>query len=330
MRAVRFHEHGDPSVLELDTVRLPEPERGEVRIRIHAASVNPFDTYLRAGTIEPLTDLPHVPGSDAAGVVESVGDGVSSVSSGDRVYTTGLGFDRPGTHAEYTVVPADRVAILPRGVSFESAAAAAEPITTALQALLHRGNLSLGEVCLVQGASGGVGHVAAQIARRAGATVIGTARAGSPTEFVAELGVDGVVDYRRDDLADAIRSVTGGRAVDLVLETHADANVDADLAVLARGGRIVVLGESATIVIDPETAATAKMADADLRFTSHMASSHHHGELLERGARLLAEGDVIPEVAETYSLSEAAAAQERCRESGVLGKIVLDVTATDD
>ncbi|MFW6318483.1 MAG: alcohol dehydrogenase catalytic domain-containing protein, partial [Halorubrum sp.] len=118
MRAVRYHEHGDESVLTVESVDRPEPEPGWALVRVEAASVNPIDAYVREGNVSPASGLPHVGGSDLAGVVEAVGEGVAAVEPGDRVFATGLGVFSPGTHAEYTVAPVDQLAPLPEGVSF--------------------------------------------------------------------------------------------------------------------------------------------------------------------------------------------------------------------
>lgn len=326
VRAICFHEYGDPSVLRLEDVPRPTPAADEVLVRVQAAGVNPFDTYVRAGTVEPDGGLPHVGGSDMAGVVDSLGDRVSEFAAGDRVFATGLGLDRPGTFAEYVAVPAARLAHLPDEVSFE-VGAAAETITTADAALVHRGGLAVGDVCLVQGASGGVGHAAIQIASHANAFVVGTARPGEPAAAVRSLGADAVVDYRADDLAAEIRVVTDGRPVDVVLETHADANIQADLRVLGADGRIVLLGEDDAITIPPGVAGAAKAKQAELHFLSHMRSIEHHAHLLERAGRWLADGTMRVEIAATYPLAEATAAQEHCLRGGVLGKVILDVRA---
>jgi len=322
MKAIRYHEHGDADVLTVDDVPTPEPGHGEALVRVHAASVNPIDTYVREGGVEPAGGLPHVGGADAAGVVEAVGDGVEGLSTGDRVFATGLGLFEAGSYAEYVAVPADALAPLPSGVSFAEGAAAAMAFATAWRGLVYRGELSVGDACLVQGGAGGVGHAAVQIAAHAGATVVTTAS--GDEAFVRSLGADAVVDYRGDDAADRIREAAGGD-VEVVLETHAAANLATDLDALARGGRIVVLGEEGPIRIDPGASMTGKIADADVRFMSIMASRDDQAPILERVGPLLADGTFEVEIEATYPLAEAAAAQRHVTSSGSRGKVVLEV-----
>lgn len=323
MRAIRIHEHGDESVLRLDEVDRPTPKSDEVLIEVHAAAINPFDTYVREGIVEPDNGLPHILGGDAAGVVDAVGSDVTAFEAGDRVFTTGLGLDRPGTYAEYVAVPEHRLAHLPESVSFEKAAAAAETVTTGMQAL-ERGGLSLDDVCLVQGATGGVGHATVQVAKAAGAFVVGTCNADAVDDAL-RFGVDAAIDYRSEDLAERILVATDGRPVDVVVETHAAANVAADVEVLGSGGSIVVLGEDDAITIEKPSAGMAKAKQVDVSFMSHMRATAHHGEKLATAARLLDAGDVEVAVAETYPLSEIGAAHRACLRGGTVGKIVVDV-----
>mgnify|MGYP000551384883 FL=1 len=322
MKAIRYHEHGDADVLTVDDVPTPDPGSGEVLVRVHAASVNPIDTYVREGGVEPADGLPHIGGADAAGVVEAVGDGVDGFAVGDRVFATGLGLFESGTYAEYVAAPAESLARLPAGVSFVDGAAAAMAFATAWRGLVGRGDLEIGDACLVQGGSGGVGHAAVQIAAHAGATVVATAS--GDEAFVRGLGADAVVDYGGDDVADRLRDAAGGD-IDVVLETHAAANVATDLDVLARGGRIVVLGEEAPIRIDPGASMTGKIADADVRFMSIMASRDDQVPILERVGPRLADGTFEVEVEATYPLEDAAEAQRHVLSSGSRGKVVLEV-----
>ncbi|MFC7214473.1 NADPH:quinone reductase [Saliphagus sp. GCM10025334] len=325
MRAIRIREFGDENALLLEEVARPDPDPTEVLIEVRAAAVNPFDAYVREGLVEPDDGLPHVLGGDASGVVAAAGADVSAFEPGGRVFTTGLGLDRPGTYAEYVAVPDHRVAHLPASVGWFEGAAAAETVTTGLQALA-RGGLRLDDVCLIQGATGGVGHAAAQLAREAGAFVVGTCRA-EATDDARRFGVDSAVDYRGDDLAERILEASDGRPVDVVVETHAAANVATDIDVLADAGTVVVLGEDGPITIEKPVAGSAKAKQADLAFVSHMRATAHHGEGLETAARLLGRGDVSAEVAATYPLEEAGEAQRRCLDGGTVGKVVLDVSA---
>lgn len=325
MRAIRYHQHGGVDELTLEEIPVPEAGYGEVIVAVQAASINPIDTYVREGNVPPPDGLPHVGGADMAGTVEHVGPGVDAVEPGDRVFATGLGVQQQGTYAERVVVPADQVAHLPEAVSFEEGAAAAMVFATAWLSLVNRGDLSVGETCLVQGASGGVGHAAVQVADYAGATIVGTASEGEPQAFARRAGADVTVDYRSDDLPARVRDAIDGDTVDLVLETHAASHIDSDLELLARGGRIVIIGEEEPIQLTPSTSMTAKIADADLRFTSIVASTGAQASILTTVGRLLSQGAFEVEIDATYPLSETASAQREAMASGTLGKVVLEV-----
>lgn len=326
MRAVRYHEHGDEEVLTLETVDRPEPTPDQVLVRIEAASVNPIDTYIRAGNVSPPDGLPHIGGSDLAGVVEAVGEEVTRFTAGDRVFATGLGLFTPGTYAEYTVAPEGQLVPLPESVSFRDGAAASMAFGTAWRALVNRGELELGDVALVHGASGGVGHAAVQVAKDAGATVLGTAREGKPADLARSKGADAVVDYRSDTLADDLAAAAGGREIDVVFEPQADRHLEANLERLSRGGRIVVIGETDSITLDAGLSMEAKKADADFRFMSLMASTADQAPILERVGERLADGRYTVEIAAEFGLDELPAAHRELLASGTLGKIIIDTS----
>lgn len=326
MRAVRFHEYGDESVLQLDEIDRPEPGPGDVLVRSYAASVNPVDTKLREGLLEPVSGTPQTAGVDLAGEIEAVGSGVTAFDVGDRVYGTGFGWTDPGTYAEYAAVPADRLGTLPESVPMTVGAAAPMVYTTAWYALRGRADLTLGDVCLVHGAAGGVGHAGVQIASAAGATVVGTARPGESATAVEDDG--GIpVDYRVNDLPTAVREATDGSPIDAVLETHAGKHLEDDLELLAHGGRIAIIAQGESYELTPETGLSAMLDKAQLFFLSMMASPDKHAALLDRIAPLLADETLAPRIAATYPLSEAATAQEHAMSSGVVGKVVIETTA---
>ena len=172
MKAIRVHEFGCPEVLKLEEVTTPIPSAGEVLVRIHAAGVNPYDTYMRAGTYAVKPTLPYTPGSDAAGVVEAVGEGVKKMKRGDRVYT---GRTLTGAYAEYALALEEQVHPLPPNIDFKQGAGIWVPYGTAYHALYHSAKAHASETVLVHGASGGVGIAALQIARAMGLKVLGTA-----------------------------------------------------------------------------------------------------------------------------------------------------------
>jgi NADPH2:quinone reductase len=209
------------------------------------------------------------------------------------------------------------LAPLLESVPFRTGAGAAMAFATAWRALVSRGELSLGDACLVHGASSGVGHAAA-----AGSDVVGTAREGDPTSLVRSLGADGMVDYRSKDLADELAAVTDGCPLDVVFEPHADSNLGTDLARLARGGKIVVIGENSPITLDGDTSMTAKQADADLRFMSIVASPDDQAPILRRVRKRLADGVATVEIDRMFELDGLSGTH--VHSPGALGKVVAD------
>src|SRR5277367_5910459 len=185
MKAIQVHQFGGPEVLQFEEVATPRPGPGQVLVRVHAAGVNPYDTYMRAGTYAIKPPLPYTPGSDAAGVVESVGNGVTKVKAGDRVYTAKT---QSGAYAEYALALESQVYRLPDNTSFAQGAALWVPYGTAFTALHHHGNAKAGETVLVHGASGGVGSAAVQFARAQGLTVMGTASTDKGRDMVKKEG----------------------------------------------------------------------------------------------------------------------------------------------
>jgi NADPH:quinone reductase len=325
MRAVRFHEYGDESVLRVDDVEQPTPTAGQVRVRVCAASVNPVDTKLREGMLEPTAGLPHVAGVDLAGVVDAVGDSVTEFETGDQVYGTGFGWTDHGTYAEYATVPADRLGRLPEAVSFDAGAAAPMVYATAWYALRDCGNLAVGDICLIHGAAGGVGHAGVQIASAAGATVVGTAR---PGEAAVAVKADGgiPVDYRSETLVDDVHEATDGRGVDVVLEPYLDEHVGEDLELLAPDGCLSAIAQGDNLALTPAQGLDAMVNGSRIEFMSMMAARDEHARLLNRIGPLLADGTLEPRIAARYPLAEAADAQAHAMSSGVVGKVVVDVS----
>jgi NADPH:quinone reductase len=317
MRAVRYHEHGGPDVLQVDEIDRPEPDDDELLVAVRAAAVNPVDTYFREGSYRP-GDLPWIPGSDFAGTVEAVGDEIEAFDAGDRVFGTGLGNDRPGTCAEYVTTPTDTVAHLPDGVGFEEGAAVSLVGVTAWRALIDHGGLEPAETCLVHGGSGGVGHVAVQLAAATGARVTATASEDYHDRLEA-VGADTVLDYHRDDLAEAV--VDAGKP-DVVLDHRLDDYLQFDADVSAAGGRIVGIGnEGVSAGFENVPAARSKELTVTLM---SMYNTPDISAVLSRLARLVADGEVVPEIARTYSLDEVADAQRDVLEESFLGKLVVE------
>lgn len=318
MRAVRFHEHGDESVLQVEEVDRPEVDSDEVLVEVASAGVNPVDTYFREGSYEPY-GLPAIPGVDAAGTAVEVGDAVEGIEVGDSVYATGLSSTMPGGYAEFVAVPDDRIAVLPDGADLVAAGGAGVAAVTAWRALIQHANLRPAESVLIHGGSGGVGHAAVQVAAATGATVVATA-APEYHDAVAALGADAVLDYARDDLADAVTEAAGG-GVDVILDHRLDEYLGFDAEVAAQSARVVGIGEN-----DPEigfpVSAAARGKDLNLQLMS-MFNTPSLADALDDLASLWGD-DLTIEVAQTYDLEEAAEAQSDVMTDSFLGKLVIE------
>jgi NADPH:quinone reductase-like Zn-dependent oxidoreductase len=331
MRAIRVHEFGGPESLRLDEVPVPEPAPGEVLVRVHAIAVNPPDWYMREGMpgvpreLLPPIVLPLVLGTDVSGVVAAVADDVDGFAPGDEVFGM-LRFPaspQGSAYADYVAAPADDLAHKPVAVDHAAAAGASMAGLTAWQFLIELGHdepspfqdhrhepvpIGPGTTVLVNGAGGGVGHLAVQLARWRGARVIAVA-SGAHDGFLRELGVDEVIDYTKQRPEDVARDV------DLVLDTVGGPDSRRLLRVLKRGGALfpVYLAE-----YDP-----AELAE--LGVTTSATQVRSSGRQLEQLARLLEDGTVRVAVDSTFPLAEARAAHERAARGHLQGKIVLTV-----
>lgn len=317
MKAIRVHQFGDPGVLRCEDVRDPAPAAGQVLVRAKAVGVNPVETYIRAGWYGPK-DFPYTPGADAAGVVESVGEGVTRFKPGDRVYTAGT---LSGAYAELVLCDARAVHPLPANVTFQQGAALGVPYATAYRALHVRGQALPGETVLVHGASGGVGTAAVQLARAHGCRVFGTAGTEQGLLLVTEQGAHEVFDHKSPDYTQRVLESTAGAGVDLVLEMLANVNLDKDLKLLAKRGRIVVIGSRGRIEIDPRD---TMARDADIRGMSLVHADDR--ELASIHAALTAgleNATLRPVVGKQLPLSDAPQAHREVMESPHHGKVIL-------
>jgi NADPH2:quinone reductase len=318
MKAIKIHEFGGPEVLRLEDVPEPAPGAGQVVVRVRAAGVNPVDTYIRSGVHAVKPGLPYTPGLDAAGEVEAVGEGVTRVCAGQRVYLAG---SLSGTYAELALCDESQCHPLPERISFAQGAAVFTPYVTAYRALFHRANAKPGETVLVHGASGGVGTAAVQLARAAGLRVVGTAGTEEGRRLALEEGAHEVLDHRAPGYLEQLGALTSGRGVDVILEMLANVNLDKDLGALARGGRVVVIGSRGTVEINPRQ---AMMRDAAILGMTLLNASPQ--ELVSIHAALgagLAAGTLRPVVGRELPLADAARAHEEVLKPGAHGKIVL-------
>jgi NADPH:quinone reductase len=320
MKAVVVREFGPPDVMRVETVPDPRPGPQQVLIRVKAVGVNPVETYVRSGSYARKPNLPYTPGSDIAGVVEAVGANVTAFKPGDRVYAHGVAAGSGG-YAELAVSEDSQVHRLADGVSFEQGAAIGVPYGTAWRALFMKAQARAGEVVFINGASGGVGIAAVQIARFRGLHVIGTAGTERGLALVREQGAHHVLNHRDADYIQQVMPLTGGRGADVILEMLANVNLDRDLDVLALRGRVVVVGNRGRIEIDPR-----KLMGKDSAIIGMVGPNAPPEEVRETHAALgaaLEAGALKPVVGRTMPLADAAKAHVAVMEPGAYGKIVL-------
>jgi NADPH:quinone reductase len=318
MKAIRVHAFGGPEVLKLEEVPDLKPGAGQVLVRIQAAGVNPVEVYIRAGTYPRKPSFPYTPGTDGAGIVDSVGSGVTKFKGGDRVYTAG---SISGTYAAQALCEEASLHPLPAHSSYAQGAAMGVPYGTAYRALFQRAHARAGETLLVNGASGAVGIAAVQLARAAGLRVIGTAGTDRGKKLAAEEGAHEVLDHKAPDHFEKALALTGGRGFNLILEMLANVNLGKDLTILAPGGRVVVIGSRGNIEINPRD--LMGRDGAILAMSLWNASPQ---DLASIHAALVAglENETLrPIIRHEIPLSEAARAHEVVVESGAYGKIVL-------
>jgi NADPH2:quinone reductase len=318
VKAIKVNTFGGPEVLRLEEVPTPQPGPGQVLVRMHAIGVNPVETYIRAGTYARLPQLPYTPGNDGAGVVEQVGADGNEFKSGDRVYTAG---SISGTYAEFALCKAKQVHPLPANISFPQGAAMGTPYATAYRGLFQRAEAKPGETVLIHGASGGVGTAAVQLARARGLRVFGTAGSEEGRKLAREQGAHEVFDHRAPDQFEQIMKATSGHGVDVIVELLANVNLGKDLTILARSGRVAIIGSRGRVEIDPRD---AMQRDVDLRGMAMPNTSP--ADLASIHAALVAgleNGTLRPVIGKEFPLAEAARAHRAVVESGAFGKIVL-------
>jgi NADPH2:quinone reductase len=318
MKAILVHEFGGPDVLRLEEVPTPRPGAGEVLVRVHAAGVNPYDTYMRAGTYEQKPPLPYTPGSDGAGIVEAVGESVKKVKRGDRVYTTQT---LSGAYAEYALALEQQVHLLPARASFSQGAGVWVPYGTAYHGLYHSAKAHASETVLVHGASGGVGTAAVQIARSMGLTILGTAGTPAGLELAKREGAHQVFDHRKAGYQEEVLKATGNRGVDIILEMLANVNLAHDTKLLAKDGRIIVIGSRGEVTINPRELMIRRGS-----IRAFTLPDITQGDKADIHAGLIAgleNGTLRPVVGSELPLAEAARAHKEILEPGAGGKIVL-------
>jgi NADPH:quinone reductase-like Zn-dependent oxidoreductase len=308
MKAIVIHSFGGPEVLQYENAARPEPKEDEILIRVISAGVNPVDAAICAGHMSRFLGdrLPLIPGMDVAGMVEKTGAKITKFKKGDPVYAY-LSFKEQGGYAEFAVAREDEVALKPKAITFDGAAAVPLAATTAWQALIDTAKVEKGQTVLIHGGSGGVGHFAIQIAKARGAKVIATASTPN-LDLLKELGADQAIDYTTTKFEEVVKNV------DAVLDAVRGDTLARSYGVVKKGGIIV------SITGQPDQAELDKYG---IRGSSLMA--HPDAKVLEELAKLIDDKKVKPVVSQVLPLAEAAKAHEQIATRHTRGKVVLKV-----
>lgn len=320
MKAIVVREYGEPDVLKIEETSDLEPGKNQVLVKIKAAGINPVDTYIRQGTHASSPPLPFTPGKDAAGIVEAVGENIQKVKSGERVY---LADSVTGTYAEYTLCEENQIWSLPDNATFEQGAGIFVPYATSYRGLIQKAKAQAGETVLVHGASGAVGIAAVQWAKNAGLKIIGTASSEKGKELVKEQGADYVFDHSSENYLDEINKATENKGVDIILEMLANKNLEKDFDVLAKFGRIVIIGNRGSLEFNPRL---TMGKDATIYGMAVFNASEKEFENIHREIyKGLEEGFLSPVIGKTFLLEDAPQAHIEVIEKKAYGKIILSV-----
>jgi len=330
MRAILMKETGAPDVLSMAEVAKPVCADNEVLVQVMAAGVNPIDTKLRQNGLYFPDALPAILGCDGSGIVEQVGAAVSRFEPGDQVYYCygGLG-QQAGNYAEYIAVPEAFVATKPDCIDFIDAAAAPLVLITAWEALFDRARIQGGQKVLIHGGAGGVGHVAIQLAKLAGCAVATTVSSDEKADVVATLGADLVINYRQQDVTQALLDWTDNIGVDVAFDT-----VGGDaFHQLVQATR--VYGDIVTILQVPESADWKNIRQRNIRISHELMltpmvmdipeAAAHHGDILDQCAQFFDQQQLSIFVAGSLPLDQAATAHHRLEAGGMSGKLVLEI-----
>jgi NADPH2:quinone reductase len=320
MKAIRFHEIGGPEVLQCEEVERPRPGPNEVLVRVRAIGVNFADTLLRRGQYLVRPELPAIPGAEAAGVVEEVGEGVDEYLKGRRVAFLGQ-----QCYAEYTRVPARQLIPLPDSISIEDGAAFPLQGLTAYHMLYTMDQVQAGKSVLVHAAAGGVGLLAIQMAKQAGATVYGTTSSEEKARLAREAGADDVILYNKCDFAEEVKRLTGGRGVDLVLDSVGKTTFEGSLSALAPFGHLISYGGASG---RPDPLDVLSLYEKSLKVSAFwLMTASRVPEVMRRGVEqvvaLVASGQLKLTIGLKLPLEQAAEAHRKLEGRETVGKIIL-------
>lgn len=324
MKAIVVHDFGGPEVLKVEDIAEPIPVAGEVRVKLAVAGVNPNEAYTRTGTYSFVPELPYTPGFDGAGIIDAVGAGVTDFAIGDRVFINASGTTKnTGTYAEKAVVIASAVYHLPEKLSFEEGASLGIPGLAAYQAIVSRSEVKAEDTVLIHGASGAVGLIAIQIAKALGAQVIGSSSTEEGRQLILNEGADAAINHVKIDQYDDIYAVTDGKGPDVIIEMLANKNLETDLNIINKFGRIIILGSRGKIEIDPRH---TMGKGTDIRgMSSAYLTDQQKRDSFKDILRFVEEGKVKPLVGDRLDLDQARQAHEIILDKKGNGKLVLRI-----
>ncbi|MFF2591530.1 NADPH:quinone reductase [Peribacillus butanolivorans] len=323
MKAIQVTQFGGPEKLVYTDVEEVVAGKGKVCVRLYAAGVNPSDAYTLTGTYAfYIPQLPYTPGLDGAGIVEAVGEEVTNVRVGDRVFIASLmRSNSTGTFAQKIVCDEALVHLLPDHVSFEQGAALGVPAMTAYRALFQRACLKPGQTVLIHGASGGVGLQAVQMAKSHGAKVIGTASKSEGKKMVQQAGADVVIDHVTEATIEDVLALTNGDGPDVIIEFLANINLETDLKLIASFGKIVIIGNRGSVEINPRL---AMQKECDIFATALWNAPQDEYDQSIHGVRgMLISGALRPIIGTTLPLQQVAQGFEQLAKGIGNGKLVL-------
>jgi NADPH2:quinone reductase len=323
MRAAYYEANGPArTVLRVDEVQTPQPGPGEVRVRLAASGINPSDVKSRAGVTRKIAFPRVIPHSDGAGQIDSVGDGVAPSRVGERVWVWNAQWRRPfGTAAQFITLPAEQAVPLPANTSMAAGACLGIPAYTGYQGVVLAGAKD-GATVLIAAGAGAVGHYAIQFAKKRKATVITTVSSPEKAALARQAGADHVIDYKRENVGERVKAITGGRGVDAAIEMDLAANAKLLPDVLAPDGTVAVYGSGVPEVSIPFQ--FLLQSSIALKFFLVYLMPR---ELRERATaditRMLEQGELIHNVAQTFALADIVAAHETIESGKAMGNIVL-------
>ena len=328
MKVQQIKEFGAPDVFHAADIEPRTPGPRQIRVRQMATSVNPVDTKLRAAGPPIAPALPAVLGCDVAGVVDSVGAGVRAFQVGDEVYGCATGVvGHDGAYGEYAVVDAAFMAAKPKNLDWRQTAALPLVTITAWEALVDRAGVRPGDHVLVHGGTGGVGHIAVQLAKTLGARVATTVSTTEKADIAERLGADDIIYYTDEAVADYVTRVTGGRGFDVVFDATGGSDIAKSFEAARVNGQVVTIVSQYEADLSPMHIKSLSL-HVVLMLTAMLngIDPGHHGEILTKAAHLVDTGELEPLLDTTrFSLADVAEAHRRLESGKAVGKVVIDI-----